>query len=192
MSRSEAAATATRALSPAPAFGLEMTSHRRPFQCRISVLADPPRVRDIPTAHASEGDKPATAFRKLSPDAGSGVGTVRQCRPFQRSTRVLADPTSGLATPTAHTSDGEAADTPKSSSDSCAPARPISTCHPSRQALTAPALPVHDVSTKATRTRAPNAHRRLHPVLTEAPPGLQVMYPVISCVWPRWPFVIRR
>src|SRR5262249_41096992 len=103
---------------------------------------------------------------------------VRQCCPCQRSTNVLAaPPPSGRATPTAHTSDPEAADTPKSSLDSCALAGPISTRQPSRQPCTAPAPPVHDTSRNEARTRAPEAHRRLHPVLTEAPPGTSGQVP---------------
>src|SRR5260221_14004223 len=104
-------------LSPGPAFGLATMAHRRPSQCRISVLAGPPGERDSPTAQASEADKATTAFRKLSAEGRSGLGTVRHCAPCQRSTSVLAGLPERRAVPTAHTSPAEATDTPNSPLD---------------------------------------------------------------------------
>src|SRR5215467_5896170 len=157
-------------LSPGPAFGLAAMAHRRPSQCRTSVRAGPPGDRDSPTAHASEADRATTAFRKLPWEGRSGLGTVRQALLCQRSTSVLAGRPGGRATPTAHTSPDGAADTPSSSSDSRAPAGPVCTCHPPWQPAAGPAPPVHDGSTARARP-PPQAHRRRHPVITEAPPG---------------------
>src|SRR5215471_10848865 len=145
-------------------------AHRRPSQRMISVRAGPPRVRESPTAQASEADRATTAFRKLPPEGRSGLGTVRHALPCQRSTSVLAGPPGGRVTPTAHTSPEAAADTPSSSSDSREPAAPACTCHPPWQPAAGPAPPVHDGST-ARASPPPQAHRRRHPVITEAPPG---------------------
>src|SRR5690348_897732 len=170
MSRADAAAADTSALSPGPAFGLAAMAHRRPSQCRTSVLAGPPGDRDSPTAQAFDAERATTEFRKLPPEGRSGLGTVRQAPPCQCSTSVLAARPGGKATPTAHTPPEEAADTPSSSSDSRALAEPVCSCHPPWQPLAGIAPPVHDAS--AVRARPPpQAHRRRHPVITEVPPG---------------------
>src|SRR5258708_34702526 len=117
---------------------------RRPTQRRTRARAGPPGERDGPTAHAFEADRATTAFRKPPPEPRSGLGTVRQARARQRSTSVLAEPPTCLATPTAQTSPEETTDTPNSSSDSRALAGPVSTCHPAGHAVTGPAPPVHD------------------------------------------------
>src|SRR5215467_2226304 len=145
-------------------------AHRRPSQCMISVRAVPPGERDSPTAQASESDKAATALRKLPPEGRLGLGKARQALPRQRSTSVLAGRPGGRATPTAHASPEAAADTPNSSSDSRTPAGPICTRHPPWQPGPGSAPPVHDVSVARARP-PPQAHRRRHPVITEAPPG---------------------
>ncbi len=153
-------------LSPGPAFGLAMMAHRRPSQCRTSVLAGPPGERDSPTAQASEAERATTAFRKLSPEGRSGLGTVRHFPPCHRSTSVLAGRPERRATPTAHTSPAEATETPSSSLDSRArSAGPVSTCQPPWQAGTGPASSAQHGSSAAS-ARQPQLHRRLQLAIT--------------------------
>jgi len=77
----EVAATAVR---PPPWLGegLRARCHRLPFQCKIKVW---PPTAISPTAQASRADSAATPCRGTKPRPRSGLGTLDQARPSQRS-----------------------------------------------------------------------------------------------------------
>jgi hypothetical protein len=87
------------------------------------VNSPPVRVTDPPTAVHEDGDGHDTAPRRLCGlPAGLADGSIRQVRPFQRSTSVTSRPDPMTELPTAVQVEGPVQDTPKSAL-TLAPAR---------------------------------------------------------------------
>src|SRR5205823_14671693 len=77
------AATPARLLSTSgPTFGLEITLHTVPFQCKVAVALSSP-ITPLPTAQISFAEITVRAARLVKGMPVVGFGTTLQATPFQ-------------------------------------------------------------------------------------------------------------
>src|SRR5436190_20442791 len=105
----ETAATPARLLSTSgPTFGLGITLHAVPFQCKVAVASSSP-IKPLPTAQISFAEITARAARLAKGIPLVGLGTTLQAVPVQRRIKTVAGAV--RADPTPQTSIAETAET---------------------------------------------------------------------------------